>query len=276
MTLTAVGYLAKPRSPVREAALGLPHERVAFAATDGVRLSGWYVPGRNGAAVVVVHGGGGDREGAVRHARMLTRAGHGVLLYDARGRGRSAGNENVFGWRWHRDVRGAVDLLQRRGVRRTGLLGLSTGAEAVITEAADDPRVGAVVADGVQGRSAADASRLSLGNRIAVQPVVAVVGAEIAAVRGESPPAPLVDVVRGVARSRPLLLVATVPVEREWGRLCAGTSARLWELPHLEHTRGLADHPVAYARPCARSSIGRCSRRGAEGAGPPPTRLAGV
>src|SRR6478672_3559043 len=82
-------YLAKPRDAVHESALGLRHERVTFAASDGVRLSGWWVPGRNGAAVVVVHGGGGDREGAVAHARMLARAGYGVLLYDARGRGRS-------------------------------------------------------------------------------------------------------------------------------------------------------------------------------------------
>jgi hypothetical protein len=57
-TLTTVGYLAKPRQPVRESALGLPHERVAFPASDDVRLSGWWVPGRNGAAVVLVHGGG--------------------------------------------------------------------------------------------------------------------------------------------------------------------------------------------------------------------------
>jgi uncharacterized protein len=113
---------------------------VSFRASDGVRLSGWYVPGRNRAAIVLVHGGGGDREGAVRHARMLARAGYGVLLYDARGRGRSEGHENAFGWRWHRDVRGAVDYLRARGVRRIGLLGLSTGAEAVVTEAAHDPR----------------------------------------------------------------------------------------------------------------------------------------
>jgi hypothetical protein len=38
------------------------------------------------------------------------------------------------------------------------LLGLSTGAEAVVTEAASDKRVEAVVADGLQARTAADAS----------------------------------------------------------------------------------------------------------------------
>src|SRR5206468_4951854 len=47
-TLLAVDFLAKPRAPVNQAALGLPHERVTFPASDGVRLSGWYVPARNG------------------------------------------------------------------------------------------------------------------------------------------------------------------------------------------------------------------------------------
>jgi hypothetical protein len=63
---------------------------VTFRSTDGLRLAGWYRPSRNGAAVVVVHGGGSDRKGSVAHARMLARHGYGVLLYDARGRGESA------------------------------------------------------------------------------------------------------------------------------------------------------------------------------------------
>src|SRR5206468_6761371 len=140
-TLIVVGYLAKPRAAINEAALGLPHERVRFAASDGVQLSGWYVPSRNGAAIVLVHGGGGDRQGTIRHARMLAKAGYGVLLYDARGRGESQGHENAAGWQWDRDVRGAVSFLTSRGIDNIGLLGLSTGAEAVVTEAASDKRV---------------------------------------------------------------------------------------------------------------------------------------
>ena len=137
-TLLVVDYLAKPRTTINEAALALAHERVTFAASDGIRLAGWYVRSRNGAAIVLVHGGGGDRQGTIRHARMLAKAGYGVLLYDARGRGESAGHENAFGWQWDRDVRGAVSYLTRRGIHRIGLLGLSTGAEAVVTEAASD------------------------------------------------------------------------------------------------------------------------------------------
>jgi hypothetical protein len=95
-TMIVVDYLAKPRAPIDQAALALPHEQVMFTATDGAHLAGWYVLSHNGAAIVLVHGGGGDRQGTIRHARMLASAGYGVLLYDARGRGESGGHENAF------------------------------------------------------------------------------------------------------------------------------------------------------------------------------------
>jgi hypothetical protein len=70
-TLLAVDFPAKPRAAVNQPASRWPHEDVIFAASDGVRLSGWYVPPRNGAAIVLVQGGGGDRQGTILHARML-------------------------------------------------------------------------------------------------------------------------------------------------------------------------------------------------------------
>jgi pimeloyl-ACP methyl ester carboxylesterase len=178
-TLIVVDYLAKPRAAIDQAGLSLPHERVSFSASDGVRLAGWYVRARNGTAIVLVHGGGGDRQGTIRHARMLREAGYGVLLYDARGRGESAGHGNAFGWEWDRDVRGAVSYLSRRGIQRIGLLGISTGAEAVVAEAAFDPRVRAVVSDGLQGRTTADAGHLSFADRLTIESLFAVAGAEI-------------------------------------------------------------------------------------------------
>jgi hypothetical protein len=246
--LLAVDYLAKPRRAIDAQALQLPHRDITFLATDGVRLSGWYVPGTNGAAIVLVHGGGGDREGTIRHARLLAASGYGVLLYDARGRGESGGQENAFGWRWDRDVRGAVNYLEAAGIRHIGLLGLSTGAEAVVTEAASDPRVAAVVSDGLQGRTPGDAGNLGFGNRISIQPAFVVLSAAIRAVRGEHQPPPLFDLVHRVAASRPLLLIGTEGFERELDRAYVrGTRAQLWELPDTAHTQGLATHPAAYA-----------------------------
>ena len=247
-TLLVVDYLAKPRASIDQSALGLAHETVTFPASDGVRLAGWYVPSRNGAAIVLVHGGGGDRQGTIRHARMLARAGYGVLLYDARGRGESAGHENAFGWEWDRDVRGAVSYLTSRGIHRIGLLGISTGAEAVVTEAASDPRVNAVVSDGLQGRTAADASHLPFGDRISIEIPFAVMGAEIRLATGQRQPKPLMQLVHDVARTHPLLLIGTVGFEREFDRAYTrGTKAQLWQLPNSAHTQGIDDHPHAYA-----------------------------
>ena len=88
---------------------GAARERHAPHA-DGVRLAAWYVPSRNGAAIVLVHGGGGDRDGLKLHAALLARHGYGVLLYDERGRGASGGRSNAFGWDWAADVEASVDF----------------------------------------------------------------------------------------------------------------------------------------------------------------------
>ena len=67
--------------------LGVAHEDVRFTTSDGLELEGWYVPSRNGAAVIAFPG----RNGPQQQARMLARHGYGVLLFDRRGEGRSDG-----------------------------------------------------------------------------------------------------------------------------------------------------------------------------------------
>ena len=37
------------------------YKTVHFTASDGVRLEGWYRPSRNGASVLMISGGGGNR-----------------------------------------------------------------------------------------------------------------------------------------------------------------------------------------------------------------------
>jgi len=102
----------KWREPIGPTPAG--YRDVAFRSGDGLRLTGWYRPTTNGATVLLVHGGNGDRQGPMRHARMLARHGYGVLVYDSRGRGDSEGSPNSFGWDWRKDVDGALAFLKSR------------------------------------------------------------------------------------------------------------------------------------------------------------------
>jgi hypothetical protein len=110
----ALWQTQKPRQRVDATALKVPHQEVTLHTSDGLALAGWYVPSHNRAAVLVVHGGGGSREGVAAHAAMLARHGYGVLLYDARGRGESEGRADGYGWTWGKDVAAALAYLERR------------------------------------------------------------------------------------------------------------------------------------------------------------------
>jgi uncharacterized protein len=91
LTHSARAFVPTPR-------LGAKHEEVSFTTADGLRLQGWYVPSRNGAAVISFPG----RKGTQKPARLLARHGYGVLLFDRRGEGGAkaiptAGDGRVIG-----------------------------------------------------------------------------------------------------------------------------------------------------------------------------------
>ena len=224
---------------------------VSFKAGDGVKLSGWYRPTRNGATVIVVHGGGSDRRGSVAHAAMLARHGYGVLPYDARGRGRSEGTQNAWGWGWPRDVEGALAFLKSRpevDPARIGGLGLSTGADVLVQVAGTSGGLGAVVADGTVASSYEDVSRVY--GRGLMTPFFM---AEFAAVRvtsGSKPGPTLEDVVPQI--KAPTLLVAAGEQERPAGELydrAAGAAPLdVWYLPQVGHTAAIREVPADYER----------------------------
>jgi uncharacterized protein len=238
----------KPRTAVPDAALGIPHRDVEFSSTDGLRLSGWYVPSRNGAAIVLVHGGGGSRLGAVLHARILARHGYGVLLYDERGRGESQGAPDAIGWTWRRDLAGALAWLKRQpdvDPHRIGGLGLSTGAEAVLQAAAQRTDLRAVVADGAEARNLTEAARTADPSDLPYWAALYVADGVLTA----SGPAPDLGRLVGRLRAPALLIAAGRGQEARFGRIYAQRShgrAQLWEVPDAGHTRALRVHPAAY------------------------------
>lgn len=149
---------------VTPADVGLDATDVTFRTPDGVRLSGWYVPSTNGDAVVLLHGAGSTRTAVLDHAPALAAMGYGVLLYDARGHGRSDGRAMDFGWDGDADLAGAVRFVQARpdvAGGRVLAVGLSMGGEEALGALPAVPDLCGVVADGATARTAADKSWLS-------------------------------------------------------------------------------------------------------------------
>jgi dienelactone hydrolase len=231
----------------------VPHREVTFRTADGLELSGWYVPSRNRAAVAIVHGGGGSRGGGRRHAAMLTRAGYGVLLYDARGRGASEGDTDAYGWTWGDDVDAAIGWLKRQrdvDPGRIGALGLSTGADVLVEAAVRRRDIRAVVADGTTARSLADTRRITSGADWVSIPFwwMQYTAAEV--FEGARPGPPLAALAARLPPTPVLFVASTWPVERKAAPLyarAAAASAALWYVD-AGHTAGLREHPREYTR----------------------------
>jgi len=223
---------------------------VTFESSDGLHLSGWYATSKNGAAIIIVSSSRGDRMGSVQHAELLARHGYGVLIYDARGTGRSAGSPNGWGWGWSDDVDGAVAFLQGQAdvdPTRVGALGLSTGADAVIEAASRNNDLQAVVADGATARSFQDVMQVGGFSDL---PFVWSMYTAAKVFSGSTPGRPLEELVAGVSPT-PLLLVASGSIAQEIPlNAIYADSARepveLWELPDVHHTAAIRERAAAY------------------------------
>jgi hypothetical protein len=227
------------------------YREVGFGATDGVDISTWYRPTQNGATIIVVHGGGGDRTGAVAHAELLVRHGYGVLLHDARGRGKSEGVQNAYGWGWPKDVGGAISFLKTRDEvdpGRIGALGLSTGADIVIQVAGQGTDLKAVVADGTYAGSFEDGQRIM--GLSAITPFMALEFATVGATSGTTPGPVIEDMMKRI--TSPLLLVAAGPDEKDAGevyhRAAVGRPVDVWYLPDVGHTAAIRKAARDYER----------------------------
>jgi pimeloyl-ACP methyl ester carboxylesterase len=141
-------HLAFARHPLGGASAeqsGLPGAiDVEYGRSGGAPLRGWYAPSTHGAAIVLVHGAGGDRRDLAREAALLRGAGYGVLLVDLPGTGGSGGRF-TGGRAEEAAVVAAVDWLARQGVARIGGLSFSLGSIFLARVAGAEPRLRAVV-----------------------------------------------------------------------------------------------------------------------------------
>jgi pimeloyl-ACP methyl ester carboxylesterase len=233
--------------------LGVAHEDVKFTTADGLELEGWYIPSRNGAAVIAFPG----RNGPQKPARILARHGYGVLLFDRRGEGRSEGEPNAWGWGGDADVKAAIAYLQRRpdvDPERIGGIGLSVGGEMMIETAAETDELAAVVSEGAGARSFTedmDHDDRSVGKYTLGVAMFATKTLAVAVSSNHSPPANLKDLAAKV--EQPMLLIAAPKsgagedLNRGYAE-AAGESATLWEIPESTHMGGMTARPEEYER----------------------------
>jgi uncharacterized protein len=232
---------------------GLAYDDVAFATSDGVTLSGWYIHSANHAAVALLHGAGSTRSDVLNHAVLLARHGYGVLLFDARGHGRSGGRAMDFGWYGDQDTGAAVSFLRSRpdvDDERIGVIGLSMGGEEAIGAAAADPRIHAVVAEGATNRVTGDREWMSdeFGWRGSIQEGIEWLTYNAADLLTDADqPIALHDAVAAAAPC-PVLLIAggAIADEARAGRyIQSGSPATvaLWVVPNARHTAALDTQP---------------------------------
>jgi hypothetical protein len=236
---------------VPEARLGAAHEDVTLHTSDGLDLEGWYVPSRNGAAVIAFPGRGGPQ----KHTRMLVEHGYGVLLFDRRGEGNSDGDSNLFGWGGEKDIDAAVDFLEDRpdvDPDRIGGIGLSVGGELMLQAAAESGRLDAVVSEGAGTRSLGEElEELSTGELLVGMPNLAVRAAAMSVFANSAPPPKLTDLMPRV--DVPVLLIWAPNggnleiMNPEYHRL-AGGPASIWRIDDAMHIQGITAHPKEYER----------------------------
>jgi hypothetical protein len=253
----ALAYVVTHAGPagVPAANLGAAYEDVQFRTSDGLLLKGWYVPSRNGAAVISFPG----RSGTRLQARMLARHGYGVLLFDRRGEGVSEGDWNVFGWQGERDLHAAVRFLRGRDdvdPERIGGIGRSVGGEMLIGAAAESDAFKAIVSEGGTSRSVRDdVANLDFG--VANLPGFAMQGvitAATAVFTNNLPPEDLKGLASRISPRAVFFIYGehgqggTERVPNQGFYAAAGKPKEIWEVPGAQHVGGITTQPAAYER----------------------------
>jgi hypothetical protein len=129
--------------------LGLEYENVTFHSTDGVKLTGWYVPAGNAPfTILFCHGNGGNIMHQLDSLALFHSLGLSCLVFDYRGYGNSGGRPTEAGT--YRDAQAAYDWLTgAKGIppEQIILFGRSLGG-SIAAHLAGRVQAGALVIEG--------------------------------------------------------------------------------------------------------------------------------
>lgn len=232
--------------------LGVTYEEITLTSQDGVHLAGWYIPSRNKAAVILLHGHSGNRLGVVHHAEALVQAGYGVLMFDLRAHGSSGGRRFATSQAGVDDVLTAVAYLSKRpdvNPAGIGVMGVSVGGVFALHAAAQTVAIRAVAVDGLSPADLADLpAPTSLWGHINgwQQRLMTQLARRFA---GQTPLPPNRDVV-GKLGQRPFFLIATgsggeAAMLKELAAVAE--TAELWLIPEARHAQGWHERPDEYS-----------------------------
>ena len=232
--------------------IGAPHQDVSFKTADGLRLRGWYVPSKNGAAVISFPG----RKGTQKPARFLAAHGYGVLVFDRRGEGESDGDPNAWGWEGYRDVDAAVAFLRQRPdveQDRIGGIGLSVGGEMMLEAAARSRGLKAVVSEGAGERSIREFLDMTVASKWFAAPQYTMLTAGTSLFSNHTAPPSLKDLVGRIAPTPVFFIYGEhgQDGERNLNPIYfaeARAPKQIWEVPDSGHVGGVNAHPKAYDR----------------------------
>jgi len=154
---------------------GFSYQDVSFPTSDGVTLSGWWMPAQSHkllGTVILSHGVFKNRGQVLSRAEFLVKAGYQVLLFDHRGEGQSGESPVSGGVLEAGDYLAAVNYLKasRHLARPVAFLGFSLGAISAIRAAPQCPDVDAVIADSPLPNVKAYVSRRGMGGAFARLP----------------------------------------------------------------------------------------------------------
>ena len=154
VTLLALGYhfwlpalIVRPRRQcinLDPQDLGFSFEAITLTTTDGLDLSAFYVPTTAvpRANLIILHGKDSAKEVYLEYLLHLVPYGYNILLYDARGHGRSGGDYTTFGYHEWEDVVTAVGHLRHLGGELpTGVFGHSMGGAVALQALAREPGI---------------------------------------------------------------------------------------------------------------------------------------
>jgi dienelactone hydrolase len=232
---------------------GYGWEDATLAARSGSQsIRGYFIPGTNGATVIITPTMSGSRASRLHIANILSKHGYAVLTFDSR---RCADmGPLTLGYKEADDVGSTLDYLRVRGdvnAERIGILGFSSAGAAAVMAAARFPEIHAVVAEGGYGDFAENVIGLDNGQGSLLERLYKwSLGASYHLITGVdihklSPTTAVTQI-----RPRPILLIyGSLERSLEGARqqqAAAGENAELWVVEGARHGQYLSVAPEEY------------------------------